>query len=93
MPSTISRHLIVHGRVQGVYFRASCEDMARRLGVAGWVRNRDDGAVELVAQGSADAVEELVRWCHQGPRQASVTSVEVGEAEVDDRLSDFRTRY
>ncbi|TSD62399.1 acylphosphatase [Aeromicrobium piscarium] len=93
MPSLISRHLVVHGRVQGVYFRASCEDVARRLGLDGWVRNRDDGAVELVAQGEADAVEELVRWCHQGPQQASVTSVEVSEAEVDDGLGEFSTRY
>ena len=77
MPSLISRHLVVHGRVQGVYFRASCEDAARRR----------------VAQGEANAVEELVRWCHQGPQQASVTSVEVSEAEVDDALGEFSTRY
>ena len=93
MSAIVSRHLVVHGRVQGVYFRASCEDTARGLGLSGWVRNRDDGAVELVAQGEPDAVEELVRWCHQGPRQASVTSVDISEVEADASLGAFSTRY
>ncbi len=93
MSAIVSRHLVVHGRVQGVYFRGSCEDTARGLGLDGWVRNRDDGTVELVAQGEPAAVEELVRWCHQGPRQAAVTSVDISEVEVDESLGAFSTRY
>lgn len=70
---------VVRGRVQGVAYRASTEREARRLGLAGWVENRADGAVALEAEGPADAVAALVAWCGRGPALARVTAVEVDE--------------
>lgn len=66
----ITRHLLVRGRVQGVYYRASTVEAATRLGVLGWVRNRRDGSVEALLHGPADAVEALTAWARQGrPRR------------------------
>jgi acylphosphatase len=73
---------IVTGRVQGVSFRASTAAEARRLGIVGWVRNRDDGAVELEAQGPDDRVAALLSWCAHGPPAARVTNVAVEELAV-----------
>ena len=70
-------HLIIRGRVQGVYFRASTVEQARHLGITGWVRNRDDGSVEVTAEGDRAKLDELVRWCHRGPTGAHVHDVEV----------------
>ena len=81
MPTT--RHLKISGRVQGVSFRYSMRAEARRLGVTGWVRNRHDGSVEAVVQGSAEAVDALVEWSRHGPPGARVSGVEVGTAEGD----------
>jgi acylphosphatase len=71
------RRVIVRGAVQGVFFRASCQQEAVRQGAAGWVANRDDGSVEAVFEGPADVVDRLVAWCRTGPPRASVTDVEV----------------
>jgi acylphosphatase len=68
--------VIVHGSVQGVGFRVSLAQVARSRGVAGWVRNRGDGTVEAALEGEPDAVESVVRWCHEGPRGAGVADVE-----------------
>ncbi|HCI14876.1 MAG: acylphosphatase [Gallionellales bacterium GWA2_60_142] len=68
--------LVMHGRVQGVWFRDSMRREAEHLGVSGWVRNRSDGAVEAMVQGAAGAVDELVRWAHRGPQLAEVERVE-----------------
>jgi acylphosphatase len=67
--------LIIEGRVQGVWFRESTRKEAERLGVHGWVRNRRDGTVEVVAEGPEEKVKRLVDWCHQGPPSARVTRV------------------
>ncbi|MDO9452289.1 MAG: acylphosphatase [Stagnimonas sp.] len=67
---------VVHGRVQGVGYRAATERQAKALGLQGWVRNRDDGAVEGVAAGAPDALAALHRWLAVGPEKAVVTSVE-----------------
>lgn len=75
-----TRHLRIHGRVQGVWFRESMRLEAERLNVTGWVRNTPDGAVEAVIQGPAEAVETLIEWAHSGPPMARVDRVEVGEA-------------
>ncbi len=72
----VRRHLWVRGRVQGVAFRAHTRNEARRLGVDGWVRNLADGRVEAVVEGSPEAVDALVRWCHEGPSWARVDDVE-----------------
>ncbi|MBD8605747.1 acylphosphatase [Aeromicrobium sp. CFBP 8757] len=75
------RHVIVHGTVQGVFFRASCQQEATRVGVAGWVANRPDGTVEAELEGPDDAVAHLVDWCRTGPPRAVVTGVDVTERE------------
>jgi acylphosphatase len=79
----------VRGTVQGVFFRDSCRTEARRQRVAGWVRNRADGAVEAVFEGSDSAVEALVSWCRSGPPYASVKDIEVTKEEPKG-LSAFR---
>ena len=79
----IRRRVLVHGLVQGVFFRDSTRRLAQRHGVAGWVANRPDGAVEAVFEGEADAVERLVAFSRAGPRGAQVQSVEVSEEEPE----------
>jgi acylphosphatase len=74
-----ARRAVVHGRVQGVFYRASAEQEARRLGVGGWVRNREDGTVELVVEGEDSAVEQMLAWAGHGPSRAEVTRVDVEE--------------
>lgn len=81
-------HLIIEGRVQGVWFRESTRREAASLKLTGWVRNRRDGTVEAVVEGPAPAVERLVSWCRKGPPAARVTGVrredEVWRGEFDD---------
>ena len=73
----VRRHLWVSGLVQGVWYRGSCAEQARALGVSGWARNLPDGRVEVVAEGEPEAVDRLVKWCHDGPPGAVVAGVEV----------------
>jgi acylphosphatase len=87
----IRRRVIVHGRVQGVFFRDSVRRLAQQRGVAGWVANRWDGSVEGVFEGDEDSVARLVEFAHRGPRGASVESVEVIE-EDPESLSGFNVR-
>ena len=75
---------LVSGHVQGVFFRASTRDTAQALGLAGYARNLDDGRVEVVAQGSEDAIEALRAWLHDGPPQARVDQVERASGTPDD---------
>jgi acylphosphatase len=84
----IRRRVVVRGTVQGVFFRASCQREATARGVAGWVSNRPDGAVEAVFEGEPAAVQALVSWCRQGPPRAEVSAVEVIE-EQPEGLQDF----
>ena len=79
MSERIRRRVVVHGRVQGVFFRDSVRQRARACGVDGLVRNRPDGTVEAVFEGPPDAVDALVRFCETGPRGARVSRVEVAE--------------
>jgi acylphosphatase len=74
-------HVRVHGRVQGVYYRATTQETAQRLGLVGWVRNRSDGTVEAVAEGDEIAVESFLAWCRKGPDRAQVGEVEVERME------------
>ncbi len=69
--------MIVSGRVQGVFYRQSCADLARARGVGGWVRNLPDGRVEAVFEGPSEAVEAMVAWAREGPPWAVVEGVEV----------------
>jgi len=77
--ASVARHVVVWGRVQGVFFRSSCQERARALGVAGWVRNTSTGSVELWAEGDPARIDDLVRWCGDGPGHAVVERVEVDD--------------
>ena len=83
-------HMVVRGRVQGVYFRASAQREARRLGVCGWVRNRADGALEIVAEGEEAAVRDLHGWAQRGPSAARVDKVDTRWRSYVGEYSDFR---
>jgi acylphosphatase len=89
---TVRTHLVVRGRVQGVWYRGAMQAEARRLGVTGWVRNRPDGTVEAEAEGERDAVDALIVWAHRGPSSARVSGVDVGWLDPADDRSDFVVR-
>lgn len=82
-------HALISGRVQQVGFRQSARAKARSLGLVGWVRNLDDGRVELFAQGSPEDVDELITWAWTGPTAARVTGIESDNTAVDRTLTDF----
>ena len=90
IPSQARIRLIVKGRVQGVYFRASTVQQARHLGLTGWVMNRQDGSVELVAEGRSDGIEELIAWCRQGPPGARVDEVDLQRQGFRGEFIEFR---
>ncbi len=77
----VTLRLVIHGRVQGVFFRDAMRREAKRLAVNGWVRNHFDGTVEAVAQGDSAAVEAIVRWAQRGPELALVERVDIKPAE------------
>ena len=85
--------VIVHGQVQGVWFRASTKEEADRLGVFGWVRNLPDRSVEAVFEGETKKVEEIVGWCHRGPAGAQVSGVEVSWEPAGQEFGHFEIRY
>jgi acylphosphatase len=91
MSEPIRRRVVVHGQVQGVFFRDSCRRAASSRGVAGWVTNRPDGAVEAAFEGDPDAVRAMVEWCTSGPRGADVDSVDE-TSEEPEGLSGFEIR-
>lgn len=70
-------HVVISGKVQGVYYRVETRDQARSLGVTGWVRNMPDGRVEGLFEGERGYVEKLIEWCRQGPPRARVSDVTV----------------
>ena len=88
----VGAHIVVHGRVQGVGFRYFVSTAAQRLGLSGYVRNRPDGCVEVVAEGERAAIEELVAVVRGGPRMASVTEVEVTWSGEGRRFDGFEIR-
>ena len=91
MSEPVRRRVVVEGQVQGVFFRDSTRRQAQQRGVAGWVCNRADGAVEAVFEGTPDAVEALIEFCRGGPRGAAVEDVAVTE-ESPEGLSGFEVR-
>ena len=83
-------HLVVRGRVQGVYFRATAQREARQHGLSGWVKNRQDGSVEIVAEGEEDDVKDFLSWAHSGPSTARVDDVDVRWGSYTGEYTDFR---
>jgi acylphosphatase len=84
--------LRVTGLVQGVFYRANTAQVAGALGLSGWVRNEDDGAVAAVIEGPRAKVDELVAWCHRGPARARVESVEASYGPATGEFSGFAVR-
>ena len=89
--SVVARRVVVHGRVQGVFFRDSVRRLAREHGVTGWARNNADGSVEALLEGPGEAVERVIAFCHEGPPDARVESLEVCEQEPAG-MSEFTVR-
>ena len=85
-------HLKIHGRVQGVYYRASTVQEAQKLGLTGWVINCPDGSVEAVAEGARQRLDELIAWCRQGPTGARVASVDVAWENPENNFYGFSIR-
>jgi acylphosphatase len=84
----VRKHLIIRGRVQGVFYRVSFQEKAFALDVTGWVKNNYDGSVEAAIEGSEESINKLINWCYHGPRGASVTDVEV---TTEDFTGSFNT--
>jgi acylphosphatase len=83
MAGGAAKHLVIHGRVQGVGYRYSMLAQASRIGVTGWVRNRRDGSVEAVVAGSPAQLDDMIAWARQGPPGSKVTEIAVEDAEGD----------
>ena len=84
-------HLVIKGKVQGVFYRASAKDVAMKHGLKGWVKNTKEGDVEIKVQGPQDQVEEFIKWCYKGPPSAQVTSIEREEL-AEESFHDFRIK-
>ncbi len=87
----VRRRVIVHGYVQGVFYRDTTQRLAAQHGIAGWVRNNPDGSVEAVFEGSPAGVERMIAWARRGPSRADVDSIEVYE-EQPEGLAGFAVR-
>jgi acylphosphatase len=85
----ISRHLIIKGKVQGVFYRASAKDTAKALGVKGWIKNTQVGNVEALVTGTDDQVNAFIEWCRKGPPDAVVKDIIVTDNEASG-FADFR---
>ncbi|MDD5154776.1 MAG: acylphosphatase [Thermodesulfobacteriota bacterium] len=89
----VRAHVIINGRVQGVFFRYATQEEATRLGLKGWVKNRRDGQVEAVFEGDEATVEKMLKWCHQGPPHAVVNKVDVNWEDYKGESDRFDIRY
>jgi len=86
-------HLLISGRVQGVFYRYTAQKVATRLNIRGWVKNLPNGKVEAIAIGTPSAVDSFVAWCHEGPPGAMVTEVEVKDLASPPPLDGFSVIY
>jgi len=85
-------HVIISGRVQGVWFRVSTKNKAEQLGIKGWVRNTSDGKVEAVFEGEEKILDEMLKWCHIGPQLSKVDNVVIEKKYKIVGFSDFCIR-
>ena len=86
-------HMIIHGIVQGVFFRTNAKKAAESLGLKGYARNMPDGSVEVVAEGSKENIRELIKFCKKGPRAARVDKVDVYIEEASNEFAGFEVRH
>ena len=91
LPFMPTVHLLIKGKVQGVFYRVSARKTAQALDLKGWVRNTKEGHVESVASGSDKALQQYIEWCRKGPEKAAVSSVQVTSIE-DEAFADFQIR-
>ncbi len=87
----VTKHLRIHGKVQGVWYRGWTVENATELGLSGWVRNRSDGTVEALVHGPVEKVGELIKRCHDGPPHAQVTKIESKDT-VHDGAENFKQK-
>jgi acylphosphatase len=86
-------HVLISGRVQGVWYRASTKQKADALGIIGWVRNTAEGNVEAVFEGEQAVIDEMITWCWQGPPQARVSDIKILRSRSDERFTGFVVLY
>ena len=86
-------HVIVEGRVQGVFFRYHTQETALSLGLKGWVKNRKDGSVEAVFEGDKGKVDQIIQWCHRGPSEARVMKVHLNWESYTGEFEDFTINH
>ena len=86
-------HILISGRVQGVWFRASTKQKAEQLGLKGWVRNTLDGNVEAIFEGPEDIINEMIEWCHRGSPLSKVTNVEIKKQKATNTFEDFSIKH
>ncbi len=89
----VRAHIIISGRVQGVFFRYTMEQVASKFKVTGWAKNRTDGKVEAVLEGTIENVEKVIEWSHHGPSGAVIENVEVSWEEYTGEFNDFSIKY
>jgi len=89
----VRARVIIEGRVQGVFFRHHTQEMAFRLGVKGWVKNRRDGGVEAIFEGDQERVDQIIQWCRRGPSEARVKNVSVTWESYTGEFDDFFVTY
>ena len=85
--------MLISGKVQGVWYRATTKEKAKELGIKGWVRNTSDGKVEAVFEGDQNNIEEMIKWCKKGPNLANVIDVDVNPEELSEEFEGFNIRY
>lgn len=88
----VNVHVLISGRVQGVWFRASTKQVAKQLGLTGWVRNTSNGCVEAVFEGEERLINKMIEWCHQGPALSKVDNVEIINQEPTNDFNGFSIR-
>jgi acylphosphatase len=89
----VRARVVIEGMVQGVFFRHHTQEMAFKLGVKGWVKNRRDGHVEAVFEGDQERVDRIIQWCHRGPSEARVTKVYLTWEIYAGEFEDFSINY
>lgn len=93
MAELVRAHVVISGKVQGVFFRMETLEEARKTGVSGWVKNKQDGTVEAVFEGEKALVDSVIQWCRQGPPVSRVDNVDIEWEPYTGKFTDFSIRY